>query len=98
MLMRGTQYSLIGRFGRSLILSACLVMLVSSQTMAHAADGHPARIHAGTCAALGQVAFPLTGVGASVDLNQQPLATPAPVNPATSYQVMTSETRIPETL
>ena len=49
--------------------------------VAHAADGHPAKIHEGTCEALGRVAFPLTGVGATVGLEQTPIATPAPVNP-----------------
>ena len=65
---------------------------------AHAADGHPAKIHEGTCQALGRVAFPLTDVGASVDLEQTPIATPAAVNPQSSYQVMVSETTIPASL
>jgi hypothetical protein len=44
---------------------------------------------------LGRVAFPLTGVGASVDLDQQPIATPTTVNPQASHQVMESETIVP---
>jgi hypothetical protein len=86
---------------RGLILVAVLVlgmlMLPSGagHTLAHAADGHPAKIHEGTCQALGRVAFPLTGVGASVDLDQKPITTPVPVNPQSSYQIMTSETTIP---
>jgi len=67
-------------------------------TRAHAADGHPAKIHEGTCETLGRVAFPLTGVGASVDLEQTPVATPAAINPQSSYQVMISETTIPASL
>jgi hypothetical protein len=97
--MRGTKYTRFSRRGRCLLFGAVLALLVlpasSNQTLAHAADGHPARIHEGTCDALGQVDFSLTGVGASIDLDQQPLATPVPVNPATSYQVVTSETTIP---
>ena len=79
------------------VLLLWMLMLSSSAgpTLAHAADGHPAKIHEGTCQALGRVAYPLTGVGASVDLEQTPIATPTAVNPETSYQIMTSETTIP---
>jgi len=70
----------------------------AGHVLAHAADGHPAKIHEGTCGASGRVAFPLTGVGASVDLDQMPIATPAPMNPQSSYQVMISKTTIPASL
>jgi hypothetical protein len=40
----------------------------------------------------------LTGVGASVALDQSPIATPVAVNPQSSYQVMISETTIPASL
>jgi hypothetical protein len=100
--MCSKEHSLFGRLSRCVVLGAALALLAlpgnSSQTLAHAADGHPARIHEGTCDALGNVSFSLTGVGASIDLDQQPLATPVPVNPATSYQVMTSESTIPVSL
>jgi hypothetical protein len=71
-------------------------MLAAGQAWvhAHAEHGHPARIHEGTCEALGPVAFRLNGVGGSVDLDGAPLATPAAVNPSSSYQVMASETVI----
>lgn len=63
-------------------------------TAAHEAHGHPARIHAGTCEALGPVALRLNGVGGSVDLDNAPMATPAAVNPDLAYQVLLSETTI----
>jgi hypothetical protein len=66
--------------------------------LAHAADGHPARIHQGTCQSLGPVAFPLAGVGASVDLDGNAIATPQAVNPEIAYQVMTSESTIAATV
>jgi hypothetical protein len=74
-----------------------MLMLPGSagHTLAHAADGHPAKIHEGSCQVLGRVAFPLTGVGAAVGLDKKPIATPAPVNPQSSYQILTSETTIP---
>jgi hypothetical protein len=77
-----------------------LMPLLASHTevWGHAAAGHPARIHTGTCEALGPVAFKLTGVGASIDLEQQPIATPAAVNPESAYQVVTSQTTIPLSL
>jgi hypothetical protein len=61
---------------------------------AHAADGHPVRIHQGTCQSLGPVAFPLTGVGAAVDQDGNTIATPPAVNSDRAYQVMTSESTI----
>jgi hypothetical protein len=65
---------------------------------AHAADGHPVRIHQGTCQSLGPVAVPLTGVGASVDLEGNAIATPQAVNPESAYQVMSSESTIATTV
>ena len=62
--------------------------------LGHAEHGHPARIHEGTCEALGRVAFRLNGVGASVDLDNAPLEVPAEVNPEKAYQVMLSNTLI----
>jgi hypothetical protein len=75
-------------------LSGGLLTGSPHQASAHAADGHPARIHEGTCEALGPVAFRLNGVGASVDLDQAPLATPTAVNPDKAYQVMVTESTI----
>jgi hypothetical protein len=84
--------------GGGLLLGMLILPSSTGRTLAHAADGHPAKIHEGTCEALGRVAFPLTGVGASVDLDQMPIATPAPINPQSSYQVLISETTIPASL
>ena len=76
------------------------VSLVASVGTAqgHEAHGHPARIHEGTCEELGGVAYRLNGVGASVDLDNAPVATPTAVNPDSAYQVMVSETTIDGTL
>jgi len=78
-----------------LLLGMLMLPSGADHTLAHAADGHPAKIHEGTCEALARVAYLLTGVGAAVDLDQQPIATPAAVNLESSYQIMTSETTIP---
>ena len=90
-----------GRAGQLLcggFLTAILATAMSGGVFAHAADGHPARIHKGTCEALGPVAFRLNGVGASVDLDEAPLATPTAVNPDKAYQVMVTETTIDGTI
>ena len=71
-----------------------LIVSATASGMAHAADGHPARIHEGACDALGRVAFRLNGVGASVDLSGTPVATSTTVHPATTYQIMVSDTTI----
>jgi hypothetical protein len=71
-----------------------LVVAVAATALAHAPDGHPVRIHEGTCDALGRVAYRLNGVGASVDLAGAPLATPPTVNPSEAYQIMVSDTTI----
>jgi hypothetical protein len=84
--------------GLALGLGLLSLFARTDPAQAHAADGHPAKIHEGTCQALGRVAFPLTGVGASVDLEQTPIATPVAVKPRSSYQVMISETTIPAAL
>jgi hypothetical protein len=97
--MRVSMPTIVTSRGLSVAIMCWLGLLVlftgASLTRAHAADGHPAKIHEGTCETLGRVAFPLTGVGASVDLEQTPVATPAAINPQSSYQVMISETTIP---
>ncbi|MCC7024423.1 MAG: hypothetical protein IT338_16475 [Thermomicrobiales bacterium] len=84
--------------GRALAAFATfgMVMLIASAgpVVAHEGHGHPARIHEGTCDDLGRVAYRLNGVGANIDLDGAPLATPEAINPSTSYQIMTSETTI----
>jgi hypothetical protein len=83
----------------TLAFAAIIVLGLSpGSSFAHAADGHPARIHAGTCQSLGPVDFSLTGVGASVDLDGNPIATPQAVNSDKAYQVMTSESTIATTI
>jgi hypothetical protein len=66
--------------------------------LAHEEHGHPTRIHEGSCQDLGPVAFPLNGVGGSVDLDNAPVATPTATNPDTAYQVLISETTIEGTI
>ena len=75
-------------------LAAVLVVAATLSGLAHAADGHPVRIHEGTCDVLGRVDYRLNGVGASVDLAGAPLATPPTVNPSEAYQIMVSDTVI----
>jgi hypothetical protein len=82
----------------SILLSAAVSMTGTGSEAAHAADGHPAKIHEGTCDALGPVAFSLTGVGASVDLDENPIATPQPVNADSAFEVATSQTTIDTSL
>lgn len=87
----------IARAARGRALAAfAMAMLIASAgpAVAHEGHGHPARIHEGTCDDLGRVAYRLNGVGANVDLDGAPLATPEAINPRTSYQIMTSETTI----
>lgn len=80
------------------LLGAALLVGSSSPISAHEGHGHPARIHDGNCEDLGRVAFRLTGVGADVDLDNAPIATPEAINPKSAYQVMVSETIIDATL
>ena len=75
-------------------LGVLLIVAGAAPAAAHGADGNPARIHAGSCEELGPVAFPLTGVGASIDLEDAPLATPPAVNADQSTTVAVSETTI----
>jgi hypothetical protein len=78
----------------TLVAGATLLGASGERVLAHEGHGHPARIHEGSCEALGPVSFRLNGVGAEVDLDNAPVATPTTVNPDTAYQVMLSETTI----
>ncbi|MDQ2652411.1 MAG: hypothetical protein M3Z20_05125 [Chloroflexota bacterium] len=82
----------------TLVAGATLLGASGGPSLAHGNQGHPARIHEGSCEALGPVSFPLNGVGAPADLANAPVATPTTVNPDTAYQVMLSETTIDGTL
>src|SRR5829696_6979591 len=84
--------------GRWWVVAACLGAVVTlagaGSALAHEAHGHPARIHEGTCEALGPAAFRLNGVGGSVDQEGAPIATPIAVNVPAAHEVMLSETLI----
>ena len=41
-------------------------------------DSHPAHIHVGTCAALGEIVFPLSNVGMEFQSDGTPMAGPRP--------------------
>ena len=90
------------KHGRLWAAAACLgtvVMLTGTgATLAHEADGHPAKIHEGSCDTLGRVAFPLSGVGGSIDVEGAPVATPTTVNAPAAYEVVLSETLIDTTI
>jgi hypothetical protein len=73
---------------------SALLLTSTGSVVAHEAHGHPARIHEGTCEALGPVAFRLNGVGGSVDQEGAPIATPAAVNVPAAHEVVLSETLI----
>jgi hypothetical protein len=83
------------------LLSAIVVMLGVGALLvgsfgpgvaAHAADGHPARIQAGSCGNLGAVAFRLNGVGASVSAEGTPIPPPERVGAATAFPADVSVT------
>src|SRR3954454_19835916 len=77
-------------WGAAFLLSSAIAITGAGTASAHAADGHPAKIHVGTCEALGPVAFSLNGVGASVDLDENPIATPQPMNEDVAFEFATS--------
>lgn len=67
-------------------------------TLAHEADGMPARIHAGACDDYRGVVYILTGVGAEVTPDGTPVPQPERVGPADAIPVSRSETTIPVSL
>jgi hypothetical protein len=80
--------------GLAVALGIAVAGTDTAVVMAHAEHGHPAAVHEGGCDQLGRLAYRLNGVGGSVDLDNAPVATPTAVNPATSFQVMVSETTV----
>jgi hypothetical protein len=82
----------------TLAVALGVVAAVAAPALAHEEHGHPARIHEGSCEALGPVAFRLNGVGGSVDIDNAAIATPTAVNPDAAYQVLISETTIDGTI
>jgi hypothetical protein len=85
---RGRALAAFATFGMAMLIAS------AGPVIAHEGHGHPARIHEGTCDDLGRVAYRLNGVGANVDLDGAPLATPEAINASASYQIMTSDTTI----
>jgi hypothetical protein len=82
----------------AIAIAVTAFVALAGTALAHEAHGHPTRIHEGSCEELGAVAFRLNGVGGSVDLDDAPVATAAPVNPDSAYQVLVSETTINATI
>lgn len=73
-------------------------LAMPGHTLAHAADGHPARIHEGSCEATGAAAEQLTGVGATVSLEGTPLAEPEMTGAEGATPMDVSETTLTESL
>ena len=72
--------------------------ILPTTVMAHAADGHPARIHEGSCEATGPVADKLTGVGATISLDGTSIPEANVVGAQTALPLDVSETAIADSL
>jgi len=72
--------------------------MVPATAMAHAADGHPARIHEGSCVATGPVVDKLTGVGATISLEGTPIPEATVEGAETAVPLDVSETSIADSL
>src|SRR4051794_9200504 len=72
--------------------------ILPTTVMAHAADGHPARIHDGSCEATGPVADKLTGVGATISLEGTPIPEANVVGTESGMPLDVSETAIADGL
>ena len=75
-----------------------LALAMPRSALAHVADGHPARIHEGSCTATGPVADQLTGVGATVSLEGTPIPEPTVTGAETAAPLDVSETAIADSL
>lgn len=85
--------------GACVITAGTVVLLASGiSTQAHEADGHPARIHRGSCDDLGAVAYQLTGVGAVATPDGTPVATSEIVGAASASPSQVSETTLKTSL
>src|SRR4051812_46517796 len=80
------------RCGLTLLLASLVLGAGLDQAGAHAADGHPARIQEGPCDNLGPVAYPATGVGATVSSDGTPIPVPESFGSDRAVPVQTSET------
>lgn len=85
--------------GACVIAAGSVVFLPGTpSTRAHEADGHPARIHRGSCDDLGAVAYELTGVGAVVTPDGTPVATPGMIGAMAASPSQVSETTLKTSL
>ena len=80
--------------GVGVVVAMVCVLGGRPSTLAHEADGHPARIQHGTCDNLGEVAFQLTGVGATVSPQGTPVVPAAAIGAESAYPLQTSETTL----
>jgi hypothetical protein len=92
------RFGRIGLWSVAAWLGVAALITSAGPAQAHAEHGHPVLVHAGTCDDLGPVAFRLNGVGASVDLDNAPIATPTAINSDRAYQMMVGESTIDGTL
>ena len=81
-----------------LVTSLTLGLMMPPSTLAHAADGHPARIHGGSCTATGPAADKLTGVGATVSLEGTPIPEATVKGAETATPLDESETTVADSL
>jgi hypothetical protein len=83
------------------VLAAGLIGSAGAQDTATPAAGipsHPAHIHTGTCATLGEVVFPLNNVSVVYDITASPVASPVQATPAPASSVLSSTTIVETTL
>src|SRR5215210_5066047 len=83
---------------RALAIAAFVVLCGITSARAHEADGHPARIYHGSCSSLGEIAFPLTGVGAHVTTAGTPVAATQTMGSEEALPIQTSATPLDATL
>jgi hypothetical protein len=86
--------------GRALLLIGLLAVVMSAggPIRAQDASGLPARLHQGTCDALGPIAFELTRVGAATSIDGTPVPATATIGRADAPQVMQSVTTLDASL
>lgn len=83
-------------------VASAIIMLLTLATapsaLAHAADGHPARIQQGICDNLAGIAFQLTGVGATITPDGTPVPPPAMVGATVADPLQMSGTTLQTSL
>lgn len=75
-----------------LSLAIIPILIAPIPTNGQAANGYPARIVAGSCAAPGEVAYALTGLGASASTNGTPVPEVERLGAADAMPLLTSTT------